>query len=131
MALNYANFRTLAEKLIGENGRTLTLIKVDRGNPVDVTEPWRDSTDAAEVLVPITGVFIEFETQDIDGTLVRRGDKRVLVAAIDVEQANKAAEDVENFDKILDGTASWKIQNVGIIEPGSLTILYDIHVRQM
>ncbi len=131
MALNYANFRTLAEKLIGENGRTLTLIKVDRGNPVDVTEPWRDSTDAAEVLVPITGVFIEFETQDIDGTLVRRGDKRVLVAAIDVEQANKAAEDVENFDKILDGTVSWKIQNVGIIEPGDLTIMYDIHVRQM
>ena len=131
MALDYENFRTLAERLIGENGRTLTLIKIDRGNPVDVSEPWRDSTDAAEVLIPITGVFIEFETEDIDGTLVRRGDKRVLVAAIDVEQANKAAEDVENFDKILDGLVSWKIQSVEIVEPGSLTIMYDLHVRQM
>ena len=131
MALDYENFRTLAERLIGENGRTLTLIKIDRGNPVDVSEPWRDSTDAAEVLIPITGVFIEFETEDIDGTQVRRGDKRVLVAAIDVEQANKAAEDVENFDKILDGLVSWKIQSVEIIEPGSLTIMYDLHVRQM
>ena len=131
MALNYENFRLLAERLVGPNGRTLTLIKVDRGNPVSAAEPWRDSTDAAEVLIPITGVFIEFETEDIDGTLVRRGDKRVLVAAIDVEQANKAAEDVENFDKILDGTVAWKIQDVEIIEPGDLTILYDIHVRQM
>lgn len=129
MALDYVAFRLLAERLILENGRDLTIIKVDRGNPVSASEPWRASDNTAEVQIPVTGVFVEFEMEDIDGTIVRRGDKRVLVAAIDIEQANKAAEDVENFDKLLDGTVSWKIEHAEIIEPGSLTILYDLHVR--
>src|SRR3546814_14993330 len=90
MALNYANFRLLAERLINENGRSLTLVRKDQGNPVDPLKPWRASTNAAEISFAIVGVFIEYEKDEVDGTIVKRGDKRLLLAAKDVDDTAPA-----------------------------------------
>lgn len=129
MALDYANFQLLAERLINENGRSLTLVRRDQGNPVSPTEPWRASTDASEISFPVLGVFIEYEKEDVDGTLVKRGDKRLLVAAKDIEDTAPANENVEDYDEVVDGGESWRIMDVNVIEPGATRILYDIQVR--
>ncbi len=132
MALNYTNFRALADRLIRENGRALTIVRRDQANFTDPAKPWRGSTEAAEVSTAVTGVFIEYEKEDIDGELVRRGDKRVLIAAKDVEDESTAAENVkvEDYDHVLDGLVRWKILSAELIEPGSQRILYDLQVRQ-
>ena len=130
--VNFVNFRNLAERLIEKNGRTLTLVRSDRGNPVDPTEPWRDSTDAAEITFPVIGVFIEFEKENIDGEIVKRGDKQVLIAAKSVEDDSGGASDIdiEDYDFVLDGTVRWRIMQAELIEPGPLRIMYDIQVRR-
>lgn len=131
MAVNYTNLRAVAERLIGENGRSLTLVRRDQGNPTDPAKPWRDSTGASDVTLVVTGVFIDFEQEDTDGTLVRRGDKRVLAAASEVETvAGASFDELEDYDYILDGTDRWDIVKVDVIEPGSLRVLYDIQVRK-
>lgn len=134
MALNYIAFRLLAERLINENGRSLTLQREDQFNPVDIAEPWRaaDPAGANVVSLVVLGVFIEYEKEDFDGSLVRRGDKRVLVAAKDTDDVRTGTEniDVEDFDTILDGTEIWKIITVEVIEPGPLRVMYDIQVRK-
>ena len=134
MAINYTAFRLLAERLINENGRSLTLQREDQVNPVDVAEPWRAADPAGANIVSLTvlGVFIEYEKEDFDGSLVRRGDKRVLVAAKDTEDVRTGTENilVEDFDTLLDGAEIWKIITVEVIEPGPLRVMYDLQVRK-
>jgi len=129
--VNYVSLRNLAERLIETNGRTLSLVRRDQGNPVDVAKPWRDSTEAAEITVAVLGVFIEYEKEDFDGSLVRRGDKRLLVSDKSVTDASSAANlKIEDYDHVLDGTVRWKIITAEAVEPGPLRIMYDLQVRQ-
>lgn len=132
--VNYTAFRLLAERLINENGRTLTLQREDQVNPVVLAEPWREADPAGANIVSLTvlGVFIEFEKEDFDGSLVRRGDKRVLVAAKDTEDVQTGTENIkiEDYDTLLDGTEVWKVITVGVIEPGNLRVMYDLQVRK-
>ena len=130
MALDYANFRLLAERLINENGRSFTLIRKDQGNPTDPAMPWRSSTEVSEISFAVVGVFIEFEKDEVDGTIVKRGDKRLLIAAKDIDDQAPANTNVEDYDEITDGTVAYRIINAQVIEPGSLRIMYDLQVRQ-
>ena len=134
MALDYVSFQLLAERLINENGRALILQREDQVNPVDVAEPWRaaDPAGANIVSLSVFGVFVEYEKEDFDGSLLRRGDKRVLVSAKDTEDVRVGVQNIniEDFDTLLDGTDLWKIITVETIEPGSLRIMYDIQVRK-
>ncbi len=130
--VDYTAFRNLAERLIEANGRTLSLVRRDQGNPTDPAKPWRGSTDAAEITVVVKGVVIEFEKEDFDGTLVRRGDKRILIADKSVIDEGGGATNlkIEDYDHVLDGGTRWKIMKAELIEPGPLRIMFDIHVRQ-
>ena len=130
--VDYASFRLLAERLIEENGRNLSLVRLDQGNPTDPAMPWRGSTDADEITVVVKGVVIEFEKEDFDGTLVRRGDKRVLIADKSVIDEGGTATNlkIEDYDFMLDGLVRWKIMNAELIEPGDTRIMFDLHVRQ-
>lgn len=132
MALDYANFRLLAERLIEANGRDISLVRRDQGNPVDPAKPWRGSTEADTATVVVKGIFIEFEKEDFDGSLVRRGDKRVLIADKSVIDEGGAIPNlkIEDYDHILDGATRWKIITAELIEPGPLRIMFDIQVRQ-
>ncbi len=130
--VDYASFRLLAERLIESNGRELSLVRRDQGSLIDPAQPWRGSTEADEITVVVKGVFIEFEKEDFDGTLVRRGDKRVLISdkSVSDEGGSAANLKIEDYDHILDGGTRWKIMTVELIEPGDTRIMFDIHVRQ-
>lgn len=130
--VDFTSLRLTAERLILENGRTLTLKREDQVTFDDPNQPWRTSSLTNQVSLAVLGVFTEYEKEDFDGSLVRRGDKRVLVAAKDTEDAQTGTENIkiEDFDTLLDGTEVWKIITVEVIEPGSLRILYDIQVRK-
>jgi hypothetical protein len=132
MALNYANFRSLADRLISENGRSVTIVRRDQANFTNPAEPWGSSTEADTISTVVTGVFLEYEKEDVDGDLVRRGDKRVFIAASDVEDETTGTQNVkvEDYDHVLDGTTRWKIISAKLIEPGPLRIMYDVQVRQ-
>lgn len=132
MALNYTRFRALAERLIEANGRSLSLVRKDQGNPVDPAKPWRGSTGAADITVTVTGVVIDFEKDEVDGTVILRADKRVLVAAKSVTDEGGSAVNlnIEDYSDILDGGTRYRIINAQVIEPGDTRILYDLQVRQ-
>lgn len=130
--VDFASFRLLAERLIEANGRTISLVRRDQGNLIDPAKPWRGSTEAATITLDVKGVFIEFEREDFDGTLVRRGDKRVLIADKSVTDEGGSAVNlrIEDYDHILDRGTRWKIMNAELIEPGNLRIMFDLQVRQ-
>lgn len=130
--VDYVNFQNLAERLIEANGRDLSLVRRDQDNPVDPAKPWRGSTEADTITVTVKGVFVKYEKEDFDGSLIRRGDKRVLIAAKSVTDEGGSAANlkIEDYDHILDAGVRWKILDADPIEPGPLRILYDLQVRQ-
>ena len=130
--VNFNNFRLLAERLIEENGRTITLVRKDQGNFVDPAKPWRGTTGASEVTVDVLGVFTEFEKELVDGNVVKRGDKRVLIAAKSVEDESQSGVNIkiEDYNEVLDGTVRFRIVTAELIEPGPLRVMYDLQVRQ-
>lgn len=132
MALNYTRFRALAERLIEENGRTLQLVRKDQGNPTDPAKPWRGSTGADDITFDVIGVFIDFEKDDVDGTIVKRTDKRILVAdkSVGDEGGSAANLNIEDYSDVLDGSTRYRIVNPTVIEPGNQRIMYDLQVRQ-
>jgi hypothetical protein len=132
MALDYVKFQLLAERLIEENGRTLSLVRKDQGNPVDPAKPWRANETDEDISFSIIGVVIDYDKEDFDGSLVRRGDKRALVAFKSVSDVLPLPANlkVEDYDYLIDGGVRWKILDITTIEPGNLRILYDIQVRQ-
>lgn len=132
--VDVVSLRLTAERLISENGRILTLQREDQVNPAVLAEPWREGDPAGVNIVSldVIGVFTEFEKEDFDGSLVVRGDKRVLVSAKATEDEQAGAENIkiEDFDTLLDRTEIWKIVTAEVIEPGNLRVMYDIQVRK-
>lgn len=130
MAIDYATLRTKAETLIADAGRSVTFIKKDQGNPADPSKPWRASTGAADVSFPVIAAVVDYDFDEVDDTLVNRGDKRVLVSAAAVDTAAGGATNLEEFDNMVDGNDEYGIVNVGVVAPGDTRIIYDIQVRK-
>lgn len=130
MALNYTNMRALAERLIEENGRTVSLVRVDQVNDTDPARPWRGTTGASEISISVLAVMVPFEKEDFEGSLVKRGDMRAFVAATSVEDENPANVQIEDYDYMLDGGVRWKIVEAQSINPGSLRIVYELQLRK-
>lgn len=124
MALNYTRLATTAERLIEENGRSVTLLK---GGEVvsDPAKPWRDDSTTGDLSLTVIGAIVNYDYDEIDGDLIKRGDKRLLIA-----QNSVSANEIETFDRVLDGGVDWKIQDTKVWEPGDTRIFYDIQLRK-
>lgn len=119
---DYAALRTLAQRLISESGRTLTLVKRDL-TPTNGSKPWRGSSsdidDATETSV--IGVFVPGEDNIQEaGQSNRRKLNRFYVAG--------QATDLTDYHQIKDGTNIWRIVKNTVLQPGDTTLLYEIEV---
>lgn len=127
---DFVNLRLVAERLIEANGRTVVLSKRDRAAD-DLNKPWRGPTvPGTDVTVTVIAAMFDFEAADIDGEIVRRGDKTAFIAAKSVDDASTAALKIETFDKFTDETEVWKIVSVNLIAPSTLRVLYIAHLRK-
>jgi hypothetical protein len=114
----------MAERLIATKGRAVTLYSRPRP-AVDASRPWRKPNEP-DAATPVTGVFLDFEADDVDGELVKRGDQRLLVA----EGALNGA-DAGGFDRVEDAaTGNWSIVSFKSTRPGDTAILHEFQLRR-
>lgn len=121
--VDYVSLAVKARTLIEANGRSLTFKIVDR-DPVDSAKPWRGRDAAQDITFSAKGVVYNYDAADVDGDLVRRGDKRVLVAHNSI-----SGYDFEQVDSFLDGSDNYKVVNVGVVAPGDTYLIYEIQAR--
>jgi hypothetical protein len=117
------DYTTLLEKitpLINNNGRSFT-IKTDAITPVDASKPWASNTVAVADIVA-TGIFSNVTAQEVDGELVKQGDKKIIIEG-SVDAGVKIA------DRILDGSTTYSIISVKEVKPASTALLYILFVR--
>jgi hypothetical protein len=125
LAIDFVKLAATAERLIEENGRSVTLAKQDE-TPSNPAEPWRGSTTNTDTSVVIA-VVVPVNAKDVDGELIRVGDMQAFVAAT---SDNVDGEDLEEYDQLLDGTDEWNILDVQLIQPATQRLLYVMKLRR-
>lgn len=124
MAINYPRIALVAQRLIDQNGRSLTITLRGR-TPSDPTKPWNGPADASSKTIVVTGVVVPDSQTDPKGDLVRQGKRVAYIAALDTDPAL-----VEEYDMLHDGADTWKIVSVDILAPGPIRLLYTLHLTQ-
>jgi len=122
--VDYASLAITAQRLIDANGRDISLVKQDQTS-ADPAKPWRANAGNPTTLGPLKAVIVPYDAADVDGQLVRRGDKVAYVAAADTDPS-----EVETFDVLVDGGSNWKIQDVQTLDPGNTRVVYIIQIRR-
>ena len=124
--MSVASLQALADRLIDRHGRTVTFVKSGT-TAVTGGKPWLGVTDSAASVAPGTetearAAFLNYREKAIDGTIIRRGDKRCLVSG--------TVAGLETMNAVRDGSATWQIVACDVLEPGDGRMLYDFQVRQ-
>lgn len=119
---NYDSIIRMAQRLITKKGQTVTL-RSYVVTPPDPATPW-EAGSTADVDQTPSAVFLDYAQDYIDGTVIKRGDQRVFIAAADLTTPPTAN------GIILRGAETWKIQAIGPLNPAGDPIMYDIQVRQ-
>ncbi len=101
MGLLDAPMAKVAQTLTKKFGRAAVLVRPGSGTP----NPKTGKVEAAgpDTSIPCEVVFTEFSAFQIDGTLIRAGDRKAIVSRLRIEGAVTASEPVPNRDKLTGG----------------------------
>lgn len=113
MAVNYANMRALATKLITDNGKPVTLNRTTDG----AYDPTTGSTSEVSSTVIGNGVLLKFNNREIDGTAILSSDRKLLYVGEAVQ--------------VDDRYNGWRVVNFEELDPNeSGVILYTCQLRK-
>ena len=111
-----------ALRMIASKGRAIAFSYMSEEH---VYDPATDTfTEGEAYSKEVKGVFTGFATKDIDGEIIRRSDKRVLVAAASLKDLPLPE------GALTDGNESYIIINTEVLQPGDTPLLYMIQVRR-
>lgn len=121
MAIDYVGLLAKVRALIRDNGREVTLVKHDN-TPTDANKPWRGSTgsDTEKIVIGVIGTY---KASEVDGELIIRGDKQLLVDGDN-------AISLQGYDQLKDGSTTWNIVGYDEVKPADVVLLFKIQVRQ-
>jgi hypothetical protein len=122
MSADYKSKAQNALRMINEKGR---LIRIVVAGGDEVYDPNTDTfTPGTPDESQVKGVFTQFAVKDVDGELILRTDKKVLIAAAALDAAPTPA------DQLIDGAVSYKVINTETVQPGDTALLYMVQVRR-
>ena len=121
--VDFVRLSATAQRLIGANGRTVTL-QNRTTTPVDVNKPWLGTT-ASGTSVSVTAVILDYDNDQVDGTLVQAGDRRALVADDDIDDFDISA----GTTTLIDGSNTYSIESVMPIQPATKAVIYTLQLR--
>lgn len=119
MSAFYTGLQSTAARLLGDKGMVMTLRKRVPGtyDPATGAAPIT-STDYA-----CTGAKFAFPALLIDGTTIRQGDQKVLLAA------QGLAVEPEQGDVLVIAGNQWAVLEVKPIAPADVVVVWQIQVR--
>lgn len=118
-----------ALRLITKKGRAITLRRDGGTVLVDAARPelgfTASTTDYATV-----GVFLLFNSKEINGTTVLEGDQTVLIPASGLAITPGVSDKLFDGSTVETTTPVWKIAKVQTQKPGSQEIMHELQIRQ-
>lgn len=123
--VNQVKLAKTAKRLIEANGRELTLVN-ESTTSADPLKPHRGRVESADVTTTVIGIITNYRLSQIDGHLIRRGDKRCVIAA------NSLASGIvlTDYEKLIDTGVSYKIKDIEPVKPGKVPLIYFLQLRR-
>lgn len=121
MAIDYAEIAAGALESIAEAGQPVTLHHKGPSGPPGPFVPGQPVTPTV-LDYPGTGALFGYKQRDIDGTLIKHGDQRLLLAP-QIEVSPKTG------DTVTVGAKAYNVLNVGIVAPAGVAVLYKLQLR--
>ena len=117
-----------AKELIAESGEVSTIRRTTPGVP-NPAKPWEPVVPVV-TNVQVTAVWLNYAFKSsgeayTNGSLVKTGDKKVLVAALDLPSGLTVSDQI-----VREGGELYKIENIKLLDPNGQRILYELQVRQ-
>ncbi len=118
MVIDYTEIAAGALESISEAGQPVTLHRKGTHGPFVPGQP----VTPTMIDCPGTGALFGYKQRDIDGTLIKHGDQRLLLAP-QIEVAPKAG------DTVTVGAKVYNVVDVGIVAPAGVAVLYKLQLR--
>jgi len=126
MAVDWSAFQSMADDLIGDVGRSVTLVKVLRAAD-DTDKPWRGPAESSvSSSLSATAVFFGDVENDAPHGTTRSGRvESVLVASEDLN-----GSDLSTYDYLNDGGNLRRIVEALELKPGSTSVLWGLKLEK-
>lgn len=115
----YDSFVALALDLLGRKGQQITITTVTTG----AYNPATGGVSNTETVQTGVGVPVGYKASEIDGTNIRRGDVKVIVAGSGITEPK-----VNGQVSFIGFTGT--IKNVEVVAPDGTPIVYKLQVRK-
>jgi hypothetical protein len=119
----YAKMQATANRLLKGKGQSITLSRQTAGayNPATGTAAVTTTTQTAY------GAMFEYGDKNIDGTLIKEGDKQLLLSAIN--SAGTALVAPALNDTVTINTVVYTVVRIKPLSPAGTTVLFDCNIR--
>lgn len=115
----YEGLAATTRRQITEKGRAIIL-----RSPNASFDPATGIMSESVADIETFGLFTTFDESQIDGTLVRRDDRLVLIAAEGLAQVPSAEQ------QVIDNGEVWQVVAANGVDPGSQPLLYRLQIRR-
>lgn len=118
----YSRLATTAKKLLTSYGKSTIVLARQTGTTYNTTS---GAVTGTTTNYPVAAQVFDYSDERIgrSGGLIRVGDRRVLIAAVDL-----SFDPDPTTDRLVIGGVSWSIVKVG--KPVDEQVLYDIQIRR-
>lgn len=116
----YAGIGSMATRLLGKYGQTVTLTRTADGT-YDTTDG--TLTAGAQTEYECSAAVFDYAQQEIDGTQIRQGDRRVML------QATGDVPLPRSGDTLTIGSLDYTVVAVRTTSPGGTAVVYQLQVR--
>jgi hypothetical protein len=120
----YTRLQNTAQKLLKGKGQSLTLTKITAGTYNPSTGGVTGGTTSTQLAY---GAVFEYGNKNIDGTLIKVGDKQLLLSAFKTDGTALTAPVVN--DTVTIGGTTYTITQAKSSAPAGTVVLYDCNVR--
>lgn len=128
---DYVKLAATAERLIRNNGRSITFVKLDE-TAADPSEPWNGPA-SNETTLALNGVFVPPNTVRQFGlsALGEGTEFRDLVTFSEqVIITAQGENDLREYTKVIDRSDRWGIIGLQVLRPGDTTLIAFVGVRR-
>ena len=108
---DYSKLATTATRLINRFGKRL-----QKRTVTNTGSDWNPTQTV--IVTPIDGVICAYGIHEIDGTLIKFTDKKLLTTSL-----------ISLRDKVVDGTLVYTVFSIDVVEPADTTLLYKVQLR--
>ena len=121
----YARLQSTADKMLKGKGQSITLTKITAGTYNPATGGF---TGAGTSTQTAYGAVFDYGAKQIDGTLIKAGDKQLLLSAFKTDGTALTAPVLGDTVSI-GGVTYTLVEPLKIVSPAGTVVLFDVNLR--